>query len=66
MVPIRADGLKFVEALFPGKFGICGLIKPLIIVERLSVLCLLVDDLLIYLYFIILMIYFSSIFEVGK
>lgn len=44
MVPIRAEGLKLVGALVPGKLGIWGLTKPLTIVERLSVLCLLVDD----------------------
>jgi hypothetical protein len=47
MVPILAVGLKFTGALVPGKFGICGLIRPLTIMDRLSVLGLF-EDLLIY------------------
>lgn len=36
MVPILAFGLKLTGDLFPGKSGIVGLTKPLIIVDRLS------------------------------
>jgi hypothetical protein len=36
IVPIRAVGLKFTGDLVPGKLGIVGLTKPLIIVDRLS------------------------------
>lgn len=36
MVPKRAFGLKLTGALVPGKFGISGLIKPLVMVDLLS------------------------------
>lgn len=58
MVPMRAFGLKLTGDLVPGKLGTSGLIKPLTIVDRLSVIGLF-DDLLIC-------DYYNINFEVGK
>lgn len=59
---MRAVGLKFTGALVPGKFGILGLIKPLMIVDRLSTFGFDAGLLIILFNYI----YSSINWEVGK